>query len=481
MKKRLLSLLLAAGMTISLAFPAYADEESDLKQQKAAAEAQLNAAQDSVNALAAQQQAIQSQISDLNADIVDLMVQIDEAQADIDTTQAQIDTTQGKIEETEDQIDAKENEIQDTKRELKQAETDRDQQYEDMAKRVQYFYENGGKNWATSLLESKDMTSFFNKSTYADELQTTDRQAQKQLEATVAQVTKLEADLQDQKAQLVSTKDQLSEQKNQLSQQKDRLSAQKAALDDQNADLQNQLNEKKAADANYSSQIATARSQAKQISSLIRQQQERLNQIEEEKREAARRAAEEAARQEAARQEAARQEAARQEESSRETARRAAASEESASRSTENDEDTAGPYSTGSSQAEEVEEAAAAPSGGGSGSAIVSYAEQFLGNPYVWGGSSLTHGADCSHFVWLVLRDTIGYSGGYTTSGGWASRGRPVSSLAAAQAGDVIVYSGHVAIYDGNGMIVEAKGSRYGITHDRRADCKSIVAIRRFV
>ena len=49
-----------------------------------------------------------------------------------------------------------------------------------------------------------------------------------------------------------------------------------------------------------------------------------------------------------------------------------------------------------------------------------------------------------------------------------------------AKAGDVICYSGHVAIYDGNGGIVEAKGTKWGITHDRRANCKTILAIRRF-
>ncbi len=108
------------------------------------------------------------------------------------------------------------------------------------------------------------------------------------------------------------------------------------------------------------------------------------------------------------------------------------------------------------------------------------YADQYVGNPYVYGGNSLTDGIDCSHFVYQVLSNTGNYSGGYTTSGGWASQGESVSSLDEAQAGDVIVYSGHVAIYDGNGGIVEAKGSQYGITHDRSADYKSIVAIRRF-
>ncbi len=83
--------------------------------------------------------------------------------------------------------------------------------------------------------------------------------------------------------------------------------------------------------------------------------------------------------------------------------------------------------------------------------------------------------------MWLVLQNMGVYNGGYATSGGWAGLGNPVPGLGAAQAGDVIVYSGHVAIYDGHGGIVEAKGAAWGICHDRSADYKPIVAIRRFI
>ncbi|MFR3808708.1 MAG: NlpC/P60 family protein [Lachnospiraceae bacterium] len=87
---------------------------------------------------------------------------------------------------------------------------------------------------------------------------------------------------------------------------------------------------------------------------------------------------------------------------------------------------------------------------------------------------------DCSHFVWQCLMHCGLYSGPYTSSAGWRGLGSPVSSLADAQAGDIICYQGHVAIYDGNGMIVEAKGSKWGITHDRAMNCRPILAIRRF-
>lgn len=115
-----------------------------------------------------------------------------------------------------------------------------------------------------------------------------------------------------------------------------------------------------------------------------------------------------------------------------------------------------------------------------SNSDIVSYADQYVGNPYVWGGNSLTDGIDCSHFVWQVLSNTGHYDGGYAVSDDWAYLGSGVDSLDNAVAGDVIVYPGHVAIYDGEGGIVEAKGQEWGITHDRSVDSGEILAIRHF-
>lgn len=115
----------------------------------------------------------------------------------------------------------------------------------------------------------------------------------------------------------------------------------------------------------------------------------------------------------------------------------------------------------------------------GSGQQIVQTAKQYIGNPYVWGGSSLTQGCDCSHFVWLVLQQAIGYEGQYVTSWGFETLGQAVESLDEAAAGDIICYGDHVAIYDGKGMIIQAKGSQYGITYDASAQCMPIVAIRR--
>ena len=101
-----------------------------------------------------------------------------------------------------------------------------------------------------------------------------------------------------------------------------------------------------------------------------------------------------------------------------------------------------------------------------SGADIVAFAQQFVGNPYVWGGNSLTNGVDCSGFVHQVYAhfgiSTPRYSQAFK------SVGQPVS-YQNIQAGDVVVYPGHVAIYIGNGNIVEAQSTRAGITNSRPA------------
>ncbi len=117
-------------------------------------------------------------------------------------------------------------------------------------------------------------------------------------------------------------------------------------------------------------------------------------------------------------------------------------------------------------------------SGSASGQAVANYALQFVGNPYVWGGSSLTNGADCSGFTMAVYAN-FGVSLPHYT-GSQQQCGTAVNSLAEAQPGDLILYSGHVAIYLGNNQIVHASSPRYGITTGT-ATYRNIVAIRRIL
>ena len=101
--------------------------------------------------------------------------------------------------------------------------------------------------------------------------------------------------------------------------------------------------------------------------------------------------------------------------------------------------------------------------GSGTGAEVAEYALQFVGNPYVWGGVSLTNGADCSGFIMSVYAQ-FGYSLPHSS---FSMRKSGIGvSLADAKAGDIICYSGHVGLYIGNGRIVHAKGDEYGIVTD---------------
>lgn len=124
------------------------------------------------------------------------------------------------------------------------------------------------------------------------------------------------------------------------------------------------------------------------------------------------------------------------------------------------------------------EEPVTAPvsSGSGLGQSVADFAVQFVGNPYVYGGTSLTNGADCSGFVMSVYKN-FGVSLPHSSS---ADRhvGYNVGSLAEAQAGDLVCYSGHVGIYIGNGQIVHASTAATGIKISD-ANYRTPVAIRR--
>ncbi len=121
------------------------------------------------------------------------------------------------------------------------------------------------------------------------------------------------------------------------------------------------------------------------------------------------------------------------------------------------------------------EKSYSAPASSGNGSAVVNYASQFVGNPYVYGGSSLTNGTDCSGYVMSVYK-AFGVSLPHSSS---AMRGVGTGvSVSDMQPGDIVCYSGHVGIYAGNGQLLNASTPSTGIKYSS-VNYKPILSVRR--
>ena len=192
-----------------------------------------------------------------------------------------------------------------------------------------------------------------------------------------------------------------------------------------------------------------------------------------------------------AKEEAERRQAA--EAAAREITRRQAAGEEQKRQETEAERQcqagaassvSGGQNQTQESQPEQTPEQQPEPAGSTSsagsdlGSSIASYGLQFVGNPYVYGGTSLTNGTDCSGFVQSVY-DHFGISLP-RTSGEQGRCGSAVAGIENAQPGDLVWYSGHIGIYIGNGQIVHASNPSSGIKVSSAA-YRSILSVRRIV
>ena len=459
MKKRIFCLTLGLMLTISQAVPAGAASRKDqLKQDKAAAQSQLAAQESKINNLEDQKQTLSAEIDQLDSALVNIMVEIEILDGELSDKEAQIEQT---------------------KADLAVAEENKQKQYEAMKKRIQYLYEKGGDDaWAQMLFQASDFTSLLNQAEYVQQMYDSDRNSLEEFKETVQQVKDLGDQLDSEKAEL--------EEMNQEYQNRQ-------------ASMQTQLQEKKATSSDYDAQIAQAQSQAAQYTELIRQQNAEIQKIEEEEKkaaeEAARKAAEEAAKKAAAEEAAKKAQEEANKKAADEAAKKAAeASKKSSSTSGSNTAASSGSSTSsknntsGSSSSAATSKDNGSSSSGSSGSSgssvsynptgqsVVNYACQFVGNPYVWGGTSLTNGADCSGFI-MSIYAKFGVSLPHS-SGAMAGCGRGVS-YSEAMPGDIICYAGHVAIYMGGGQIVHASNAKDGIKISGNAAYRPIVAVRR--
>lgn len=363
---------------------------------------------------------LQNEINTLDNELVELLSDINVLESDIAENKA---------------------EIADAKVELKAAKEAEAKQYADMKGRMKYMYENEQKSIFTMLLESGSIADFLNQIDYANSVYEYDRQLLASYEATTEAVKDLKAALEEEQANLQAKESQLSAKKDSLNSM---IAVKKTEMKD------------------FDQQLAKARA------------------------EAARRAAEKA-RQEAEARARANAEAVSRQRQLEEERRRQQQQErlETASNNDSDDEeDDDDNYDDGDYdddyEEEEEEYDDPAPATSVSGSSVAGYASQFVGNPYKWGGNSLTSGCDCSGFVVQVYSHFGINLSGSRSSGALRGVGKSVS-YENIQPGDIVCYSGHVAIYAGGGRIVEAQSTNAGITSSRSVTCKPIVAIRRVV
>ena len=372
-----------------------------------------------------QKKGTQSQLDSVNDQINDLSGEKD----DVD---AQISALTGQIAEIMASVSLLEDEIADTQVQIEQAQKDYDEakakeeaQYHAMKKRIQYLYEKGETSYLELLMEAKSWADMLNKAEYVQEIYTYDRKMLDNYAATVQEVAQLKESLEEQKSELEASEYELEQEKD---------------------SLQVSLDEQKELAADYEVQLAKAKQEAAAYKAKIKQQNAEIQKLA--SQEAARKAEEEARKRE-------------------EEAQKKKQNSQSAQNS-----------SNGTATASSGGAKTVPPKiGGGSGSDIAQYACQFVGNPYVPGGTSLTNGADCSGFTQSVYR-VYGYSIPRNSSS-QRSAGREVS-YEEAQPGDLICYAGHVAIYLGNGRIVHASSVKTGIKYGN-ATYKPILSVRRIV
>ena len=368
----------------------------------------------------------QQELDNVNSQIESIKAAQSDLQEEMDAYDDQLMALLTDMDLLEHDIDNKQAEIDQANKDYEAAQEKERIQYEAMKTRIQYMYENGDDNYLQALMEARSITDLLNRVEYVSEVYDYDRKQLDVYKETVQQVADLKVQLDSEMAEMEELEISYKEQASSF----DALIAEKSAAMD-----------------NFDTQLASARNLANQYAATIKQQNRII--------------ADEQARQAAAAAEAARK------------AAQAANAGNNSTANTGNSQNTGSGQSTGNGLTTTGLNPSYATSV--SGSSVVSFASQYVGYPYVFGGNSLTEGADCSYFV-MACFGQFGISlprNSYSMQ----SCGQAVS-YDCAQAGDIICYPGHVAIYMGNGKIVHASSPTNGICYGN-ATYRTILTIRR--
>ena len=373
----------------------------------------------------------QSQLKNAQQKISDAQDAQEGVEEEIDEMNQELVSLLTDIDLIEDAIEEKEEEIAQTQVDLEAAVAEKDEQYESMKIRIQFMYEKSDSSYLHIFFGSGNMGDMVNRANYVEELYDYDRKLLAEYEDTVHRVEELQDRLEEDKSELETSRTELQEGQ---------------------AYLEEMLAQKRTEYENYSVMLTKAKQEAATYTARIKQETAQIKKLEEEERK--RREEEERKRKE-------------EEERRRKEQEALLASQGGGDDDDDEEEDSD----------RHEEEKPVVSGGGGKGQDIAKFACQYIGNPYVAGGTSLTNGADCSGFVQSVYKN-FGISlprSSYAQSG----VGKGVS-YSEAQPGDVIYYGGHVGIYIGNGQIVHASTERTGIKITS-ATYRSIITVRRIV
>ncbi len=391
----------------------------DAQDKKNQAQNELDSANQQIEAIEQKQQELQAQIQALDAELVDVILNLDILETELEDKQVQLD-----------QVTAQ----------LAQAEEDERVQYDLMVKRIVYIYENGGDSSYLSVITGAgSFTDLLNRVEYARQIHEYDRNLLVQFQETVQQVTNLKAQVETEQQELMELQQSYQEQKSEF--------------ETMIAERQEQLSD-------FDTQLASAQDLAAQMRATIDQQNDIIRQEEERRLAAA---------------------AAQQNQNNNHTV--AGNNSGGNNHASENPGNGAAPEGNGNAGGG-TETNEGEGSGGGanpphttsvSGSDVVAFACQYIGNPYVWGGESLTNGADCSGFIKSVYAN---YGINLPHSSLALQRVGSEVSYGNAQPGDIICYAGHVAIYMGGGQIVHASSPETGIKTGS-ATYRQILTVRR--